>query len=201
MSICKSLSMLVSQKASQPLPLESVSCNWSTSHSAIQAAFKKVSQLVSQSFNQSVGKSVSRPVSQSVSQSISQSINQSVNWSVSQSVRQTVSQSGSRLVPWLISKSINQSADKSINPWTDSFINRFNLSVIISRFLSGPSARLKNNLSFIRHSTEIVFEDFCHPFYLQQYGKLRFWYGEDLKKHNDTDNQGQVCFDVLSLFI
>ncbi|XP_058967575.1 uncharacterized protein [Pocillopora verrucosa] len=50
-------------------------------------------------------------------------------------------------------------------------------------------------------STEIVFEDFCHPFYLQQYGKLRFWYGEDLKKHSDTDNQGQVCFDVLALFI
>ncbi|PFX24808.1 uncharacterized protein LOC111331107 [Stylophora pistillata] len=51
------------------------------------------------------------------------------------------------------------------------------------------------------HSTEIVFTDFSHPFYLKQGGELRFWYGEDLKKHHHTDNQGQVCFDVLALYV
>ncbi|KAL9982508.1 hypothetical protein ACROYT_G004558 [Oculina patagonica] len=50
-------------------------------------------------------------------------------------------------------------------------------------------------------SDELVFADFGHPFYLKEGDKLRFWYGEDLMKYADKDNQGQVCFQVLALFV
>lgn len=56
-------------------------------------------------------------------------------------------------------------------------------------------------LADAEYSDELVFADFGHPFYLQKSGILRFWYGEDLKNYGESDNQGQVCFHVLALFI
>ena len=64
-----------------------------------------------------------------------------------------------------------------------------------ARFLTGRF------LNFFRYSDELVFADFARPFYLKKNDEMRFWYGEDLKKYGDKDNQGQVCFNVLVLFV
>ncbi|XP_032240168.1 uncharacterized protein LOC116619460 [Nematostella vectensis] len=52
-----------------------------------------------------------------------------------------------------------------------------------------------------QHSDELVFTDFCQPFYFPQYAEMRIWYGEDLTGWSEGDNQGRVCVDVYARFM